>query len=259
MRIGIAGLTGRMGHLAAEEVKRAGCVLTGGLARTPAQAPPGVQLFASMAELASASDAVIDFTHADTALRHAAALRNTSAAWILGTTGLTAEAADAVRQSASHIPVVWAPNFSPGVALVLAVAEQLARSLPGAEYDAEILEMHHRGKQDAPSGTALAFAQAVATGRDTPLRIVPARDGQTGPRPAGAIGVAALRGGGVVGAHTLLFAGDTEHISLSHTALDRSVFARGAVRAAVWTQGQAPGLYDMADVLGLRLKEGLLF
>ena len=152
-----------------------------------------------------------------------------------------------------HIPVVWAANFSPGVTLILTLAERLARALPADDYDAEILEMHHRQKLDAPSGTALALGHAVAQGRGISLAAsaIRARDGQTGSRPPGAIGFAALRGGQVVGEHTLLFAGETEHIAITHKALDRRVFARGAVRAALWTQGQKPGLYTMADVLGL--------
>ncbi len=249
MRIGIAGANGRMGRLVADEAVAAGAVLAGGVARG---APvPGLTMFGAVASLAAASDVVIDFTHADTALDHAGALQAGPAAWVLGTTGLSAAATDAVREAARHIPVVWAANFSPGLTLVLAAAAYLARALPETEYDAEILEMHHRGKRDAPSGTALALAQAVADGRGTAPQVLPARTGQTGVRPTGGIGLAALRGGQVVGEHTLLFAGDSEHISLTHKALDRRIFARGAVRAALWIEGRAPGLYDMADVLGL--------
>ena len=204
-----------------------------------------------MDQLAAASDVVVDFTHADTAIAHASALQYGPAAWVLGTTGLSRDAEAAVRAAARRIAIVWAPNFSPGVTLLLAAAATLARSLPSADYDAEILEMHHRAKRDAPSGTALALAEAVAAGRGVPLQQIRARDGQTGARPAGAIGFAAMRGGQVVGEHTLLFAGDCEHISLTHKALDRRIFARGAVQAAFWVQGRAPGLYGMADVLGL--------
>ena len=260
MRIGIAGLMGRMGRLVAEEAVAAGCTVTGGTARQTGGGPPGVPLFSSIEGLALSSEAVIDFTQADAAVAHAAGLRKSGSAWVLGTTGLSDAAEDAIRAAARDIPVVWAANFSPGMALVLAVAEQLARALPGAEYDAEIVEMHHRGKRDAPSGTALALARAVAAGRGTALEIIAARDGQIGARPPGAVGVAALRGGQVVGAHTLLFAGDAEHISLSHTAVDRRVFARGAVMAALWVRGRGAGLYGMRDVLGIRgSKEGLLF
>jgi 4-hydroxy-tetrahydrodipicolinate reductase len=133
---------------------------------------------------------------------------------------------------------------------VLALARRLAAALPPDEYDAEILDMHHRQKVDAPSGTALALGRAVATGRGVSLETVAQTD-RTGARPTGAIGFAALRGGQVVGEHTLLFASGTEQIALTHRAFDRRVFARGAVRAAFWTEGKAPGLYSMMDVLGM--------
>ena len=240
-----------MGRLVAEAVPQAGAVLAATLSRNLAPAMPGVAGVASIVELAAACDVVVDFTHADAALGHARALADGPAAWVLGTTGLTAEARAAVRAAAQSIPVVWAANFSPGVTLVLAAAALLARALPGSDYDAEILEMHHRGKRDAPSGTALALAEAVASGRRTTLQPIGARDGQTGPRPPGGIGFAALRGGQVVGEHTLLFAGDSEHISLTHRALDRRIFARGAVQAALWVHGKPAGLYGMSDVLGL--------
>jgi 4-hydroxy-tetrahydrodipicolinate reductase len=172
---------------------------------------------------------------------------------VLGTTGLSAAAEAAVARAAGQTTIVWAANFSPGVTLLLDLARRLAASLPASDYDAEILEMHHRQKRDAPSGTALALGYAVAEGRGGDLATLrtAAREGQTGPRPPGAIGFASLRGGQVVGDHTLLFAGSDEHISIRHEALDRRIFARGAVRAALWTQGRAPGLYDMRDVLGL--------
>jgi 4-hydroxy-tetrahydrodipicolinate reductase len=158
-----------------------------------------------------------------------------------------------VNAAAKKICIVQAANFSPGVNLVLALAERLARALPPEEYDAEILEMHHRQKVDAPSGTALALGRAVAAGRDADFDAVVqlGRTGHTGPRAQGAIGFAALRGGQVVGEHTLLFASSTEHIALTHRAFDRRVFARGAVRAAFWAKGKPPGLYSMMDVLGM--------
>ena len=150
--------------------------------------------------------------------------------------------------------MVYAPNFSPGVTLVLAMAERLAAALPAERYDAEIVEMHHRQKVDAPSGTAIGLGRAVARGRGVALAemMQSGRDGHTGPRKPGAIGFAALRGGQVVGEHTLLFAGAEDHIALTHRAFDRRTFAVGAVQAAGWVAGRGPGLYDMADVLGLR-------
>ena len=251
MRIGVAGIAGRMGRLVAEEVIASGASLAGGTARR--QASIETPLFPSAAALTAACDVVIDFSNADAAEAHAGAMQAAGTAWVVGTTGLSVDAEASLRRAATHVPVVWAANFSPGVTLVLALAERLARALPQDEYDAEILEMHHRQKLDAPSGTALALGRAVAQGRGVRLDTheVRARDGQTGARPPGAIGFAALRGGQVVGEHTLLFAGESEHIAITHKALDRRVFARGAVRAAFWTQGRAPGLYTMADVLGL--------
>ncbi len=238
MRIGVTGLNGRMGRLVAEEVDA-----------SKASRPTAPEIEA----LAQASDVVIDFTHASMVARNAAACAAAGCAWVLGTTGLDAAAQSAVSQAATRIAIVQAANFSPGVCLVLALAAKLAAALPAEEYDAEIVEMHHRQKVDAPSGTALALGHAVAQGRQVALSAVmqSGRDGQTGQRPEGAIGFSAMRGGQVVGEHTLLFAAGTEHISLTHRAFDRRVFARGALRAAVWTEGRAPGLYAMADVLGL--------
>ncbi len=147
-----------------------------------------------------------------------------------------------------------AANFSPGVNLVLALAERMGAALPAGEYDAEILETHHRQKVDAPSGTALAIGQAVARGRGHALAdaMESGRHGQTGARRTGAIGFASLRAGQVVGEHTLLFASASEHIALKHQALDRRAFASGAIRAALWVRGRPAGLYGMRDVLGLR-------
>ena len=254
MRIGIAGLSGRMGRLVAVEAVQAGAVIVGGTTRGNAvrgMAPP---VFRSVIELARACDVLIDFTHPDAVRDNAGAVCAGQAAWVLGTTGLTQADNDVVRSACLQVAVVQAANFSPGVNVVLALAEWLGATLPSAEYDAEIVEMHHRNKVDAPSGTALALGRAVAAGRAVDFDHVArlSREGQTGARPPGAIGFAALRGGQVVGEHSLLFAADTEHVALTHRALDRSVFARGAVRAAFWVgQGRNPGLYSMMDVLGM--------
>jgi 4-hydroxy-tetrahydrodipicolinate reductase len=242
IRVGIAGISGRMGQLLVEEVAAAGCSLSGGLRRGEAAAT-----------LAGASDVVIDFTRASAVRDHAEALAAAGAAWVLGTSGLSAADEAAVSAAAARIPVVYAANFSAGVTLVLALAERMAASLPPARYDAEILEMHHGRKVDAPSGTAIALGRAVAAGRGVDLVTVmqSGRDGHTGPREAGTIGFASLRGGQVVGEHSLLFAGADEHIVLTHKAFDRRTFAAGAVRAAIWVAGRPPGLYGMRDVLGL--------
>ena len=250
--IGIAGIAGRMGRMLAEEVAAAGAKLSGGIDRAAGDTKE--RLFPDIAALAAASDVVLDFTHASTAQAHAAAMAAAGTCWILGTTGLSAADEAAVTEAARHIAVVYAPNFSPGVNLLLALAEQMAAALPAAEYDAEIVEMHHRQKVDAPSGTAVGMGRAVAKGRRVALADVmeSGRDGHTGARKTGAIGFAALRGGQVVGEHTLLFAGATEHIALTHRAFDRRAFASGAVRAALWVLGRPPGLYSMMDVLGMK-------
>jgi 4-hydroxy-tetrahydrodipicolinate reductase len=249
-RIGIAGITGRMGRLVAEEVSAAGAVLAGGLGRRPA---PELELAANFRALAETSDVIIEFTHASLARTHASVVEASGGAWVLGTSGLSVEDEAAVAAAARRVPVVYAANFSPGVNLILALAERMAAALPAETYDAEILEMHHRQKVDAPSGTAVALGRAVARGRGMALPdlMESGRHGHTGLRRAGGIGFAALRGGQVVGEHTLLFAADTEHIALTHRAFDRRVFATGAVRAALWAAAKPPGLYTMADVLGL--------
>jgi 4-hydroxy-tetrahydrodipicolinate reductase len=225
-----------------EEIAAAGCSLSG-----------GTRSGETVEALGSASDVVIDFTRASAVQGHAAALTAAGTAWVLGTSGLTADDEAAVAAAAARIPVVYAANFSAGVTLVLALAERMAAALPPAQYDAEIIEMHHRQKVDAPSGTAVALGRAVAAGRGVDLAAVmqSGRDGHTGPRETGAIGFAALRGGQVVGEHSLIFAGADEQIILTHKAFDRRTFASGAVRAALWVAGRAPGLYAMQDVLGL--------
>lgn len=246
--IGVAGITGRMGRLVAEEVASAGLRLAGGESRKS-----GAAAFASVAALAAASDVVVDFTHALAAAANARAVADAGAAYVIGTSGLSAADEAVLADAARRVPVVYAANFSPGVNLILALAERMGAALPAAAYDAEIVEMHHRQKVDAPSGTAIAIGRAVARGRGHALEdhMESGRDGHTGARRPGAIGFAALRGGQVVGEHTLLFAGATEHIALSHRAFDRRAFATGAVVAARWAAGRKPGLYGMVDVLGI--------
>jgi 4-hydroxy-tetrahydrodipicolinate reductase len=242
LRIGIAGITGRMGTLLAEAVPQASAVLAGGIGRD-----------GDLAALARQSDVVIDFTRAAAVTRHAATLSGTDTAWVLGTTGLSSEDEAAVDEAARHIPVFTAANFSPGVNLLLALAERLGAALPASAYDAEILEMHHRQKVDAPSGTALALGRAVAAGRGVALEavMVSGRHGETGARKDGEIGFAALRGGQIAGSHSVLFTAGTEQIALTHHAFDRRIFADGAVRAALWLAGRPPGRYTMRDMLEL--------
>ena len=232
-----------MGRLLVEEIAAAQCPLSG-----------GTRSGETIDALAGSSEVVIDFSRAAAVQAHAEALADAGTAWVLGTSGLSGADEAAVTAAARRIPVIYAANFSAGVTLVLALAERMAAALPPAQYDAEILEMHHRQKVDAPSGTALALGRAVAAGRGVDFAGVMqnGRDGHTGPRQTGAIGFAALRGGQVVGEHSLIFAGADEQIILTHKAFDRRTFASGAVRAALWVAGRAPGLYGMQDVLGLR-------
>jgi 4-hydroxy-tetrahydrodipicolinate reductase len=257
VRIGIAGIAGRMGRLLAEEAGAAdGATLAGGTLRPGSDkaAPAGVRTFPDAAALFAASDVVIDFTHAAAAADHAALAAEHGKPFVLGSSGLSAADEAAVAAAAARAPIVYAANFAPGVTLLLAIAERLAAALPAAQYDAEVVEMHHRQKVDAPSGTAVALGRAVARGRGTTLEAAgteSGRDGHTGARRTGAVGFAALRGGQVVGEHTLLFAGASEHVALTHRSFDRRVYATGAVRAALWLAARPPGLYDMRHVLGM--------
>jgi 4-hydroxy-tetrahydrodipicolinate reductase len=197
-------------------------------------------------------DVVVDFTIPDATIEHARLAAQAGAAMVIGTTGLDPAQADVIAAAARHVPVVWAPNMSVGVTVLLALSEQVAGLLGPDEYDIEIVEMHHRHKIDAPSGTALGLGGAAAAGRGVALDKVyrAARDGHTGERPRGEIGFAVLRGGDVAGEHSVVFAGEGERIVLSHIAGSRKVFAAGAVRAALWTQNRPAGLYSMKNVLG---------
>lgn len=199
----------------------------------------------------------IDFTLQDSVednLRQAVA---NGQAYVLGTTGLMEAGEKAVRQAAATIPIVWAPNMSMGVNLLFELVRRAAAAL-GPEYDAEIVELHHRHKKDAPSGTALGLAQALATGRGVELGKVAnyGREGLTGERPSGEIGIHALRGGAVVGDHTVMFMADEERIELTHKAVSRDAFSTGALRAALWLESRVPGLYNMRHVLGFEPTAG---
>ncbi|GBR53977.1 dihydrodipicolinate reductase [Neokomagataea thailandica NBRC 106555] len=240
LRIGIAGITGRLGSLCAEE---AGTALSGGTSRHPV---PEKNITSSPDELAKRSDVIIDVSNAATIAEHAKCFSQNNCAWVIGTTGLDNAAQDAIKEASTRIPVLQAANFSPALTVFLDLARQISAALPS--YDAEIVETHHRQKLDAPSGTALAIGEAVAQGRGLSLKDV-ARTDQNGRRPDNAIGFASLRGGQVIGAHDLLLLAADEEITLSHRALDRRVFARGALHAARWLATKKPGLYSMADTL----------
>lgn len=264
-RIGIVGAAGRMGRMLVKTVHETeGCVVAGATERPGAAeigcdagelagvGPLGVTLADDAAAMFGAVDVVIDFTSPAATAAHAALAATAGCALVAGTTGLEEEHRAALATAAQTVPIVWAPNMAAGVNLLFALTERVARALD-ADFDIEIVEMHHRHKVDAPSGTALALGEAAAAGRDVALGDVreSGRDGITGARARGAIGFASLRGGDVVGDHTVVFAGAGERIELTHKAASREIFASGAVRAARWTAGKAPGLYGMKDVLGL--------
>jgi len=196
--------------------------------------------------------AIIDFTTPETTVALAALAAQARIVHVIGTTGLSADDQKKIVAASRHAPIVQSGNFSLGVNLLAALTKRAAEAL-GPAFDIEIVEMHHRHKVDAPSGTALMLGRAAAEARGQLLEDVrlPARDGHTGARPEGGIGFAALRGGSVVGDHTVIFAADHERIELTHKAESRGIFARGALAAALWGANKPPGLYSMQDVLGL--------
>ena len=194
----------------------------------------------------------IDFSSPAATEERARAAADRGVALVVGTTGVDAAGKQALAAAALHVPVVFAPNTSVGITVLLRLVADAARLL-GPGYDLEIVETHHRSKRDAPSGTALALARALAaaTGRDLARDVRYARQGDIGPRTSSEIGIQSVRGGDVVGDHTVHFLGAGERIEITHRASSRDTFARGAVRAALWARGRDPGLYDMRDVLGL--------
>ena len=203
----------------------------------------------------SLCDVVIDFSTADASVSLARlAAERGGPALVIGSTGLTPEQDAEIAKASERVAIVRSGNFSLGVNILIGLVEHAAQRLDARDWDIEVLEAHHRSKVDAPSGTALMLGEAAAHGRGQDLADVRAapRDGLTGPRPTGSIGFSAVRAGGIVGEHTVLFASEDEVVSLSHSAIDRSLFAKGAVVAAAWARNRPPGLYDMQDVLGFR-------
>jgi 4-hydroxy-tetrahydrodipicolinate reductase len=265
MRLAVLGAGGRMGrmlihaiHAAPEAMlaaasERDGSPLLGQDAGVLAGLGPlGVAITADLSALAGEIDALVDFTSPDATVAAARTCADMGVAHVIGTTGLDEGHLSAIAEAARRTVIVRSGNMSLGVNLLATLVRQVAGAL-GEDWDIEISEMHHRHKVDAPSGTAVLLGEAAAEGRGVSLKQkrVSGRDGITGARKAGDIGFAALRGGSVVGDHTVIFAGSGERIELRHVAEDRSLFANGAVKAALWTHGRAPGLYSMLDVLGL--------
>jgi 4-hydroxy-tetrahydrodipicolinate reductase len=265
MRLIVAGAGGRMGRTlvhaiaASKDVTLAGAVEAAGSAVIGRDAGElaglgknGIEVRTDIAPLLEAADGLLDFTSPAATVAYAELAARKGLVHVIGTTGLTGENERLIGEAGKRAVIVKSGNMSMGVNLLAALVKRVAQTLD-EDFDIEILEMHHNKKVDAPSGTALMLGRAAAAGRGVDLaqHSVRGRDGVTGARTPGDIGFAALRGGTVVGDHTVVFAGPAERIELAHKAEDRMIFARGALRAALWARGQPPGLYSMADVLGL--------
>lgn len=264
VRTAVAGVSGRMGRALLEAVAAdTDCVLCAALDRSgsplvgqdPAAAwggASGVRVSDQTAVAVQDAQVLIDFTRPEATFGYLDACVEAGVPLVLGTTGFDEAGKARIALASDRIPIVFAPNMSVGVNLLMKLAELAAQVLEDG-YDIEIIEAHHRHKVDAPSGTALGLGQAVAnaTHRDLAACAVYGREGVTGERESRTIGFATVRGGDIVGDHTLLFAGIGERIELTHKASSRATFALGALRAAKWLQGRAPGLYDMRDVLNL--------
>ena len=243
-RLGILGAEGRMGRAVAKAAAEAGASVAGGVDRRGAV----IGTFRNAAELALASDVMIDFSSPDALASHLDIARVDGTAIVIGTTGLDAAHQALIDRAAQDVAVLQSANMSLGVNLLAALIEQAAARL-GPDWDVEVLEMHHRHKVDAPSGTALLLGAAAARGRGVALDSFEAD--RSGRRVEGAIGFASLRGGSVAGDHMVLLATEGERIELGHRAENRAIFARGAVKAALWLAGKPAGRYGMGDVLGL--------
>jgi 4-hydroxy-tetrahydrodipicolinate reductase len=265
MKIAISGAGGRMGRTLTRIVHQTeGCVVAGGIEPEGSPfvgedmgtlagiGPIGVAVSDDPLGVIVDVEGLVDFTAPAASVVFAGLAAQARIVHVLGTTGLGAADEEKIAAAARHATIVKSGNMSLGVNLLAALTRKVAAVL-GEEFDIEVVEMHHRHKVDAPSGTALLLGRAAAEGRDITLeqRSVRSRDGHTGARQKGDIGFATLRGGSVVGEHTVIFAGEAERIEIAHKAESRDIFARGAVRAALWARGRAPGIYTMADVLGL--------
>ena len=265
MRLVVVGAAGRMGRTLVRIIaETAGVTLAGAIERAGAAeigkdagelaglGPNGVVIGSDPLPLFAKADGVLDFTVPAATLAFAELAAQARIVHVIGTTGLSADDEAKIKAAARHAVMVKSGNMSVGVNLLAALVRQAARALDPS-FDIEVIEMHHRAKVDAPSGTALLLGTAAAEGRGIALEehSVRSRDGHPGARKTGDIGFATLRGGSVIGEHSVLFAGDGETITLSHHAGDRALFARGAIRAALWGRDKKPGLYSMTDVLGL--------
>jgi 4-hydroxy-tetrahydrodipicolinate reductase len=268
VKVGVVGCAGRMGQMLLRMLINApGIVVVGGTERRGSIAlgqdigalagadPLGISVGDDPSLLFDTSDVVVDFTNPTATVQHAQMAARTGCALVIGTTGFDGDQLNSLYRAAQRAPIVLAANMSLGINLLQQVVEEVARILD-PDWDIEIVEMHHRAKIDAPSGTALALGEAAARGRGQQLRRISrrSRDGQVGPRVKGEIGFAALRGGDVVGDHTVIFAADGERVEITHRAASREIFARGAVKSVLWAAGKKPGLYSMRDVLGFSVQ-----
>lgn len=255
IRVGVAGACGRMGRAIVSALEAAPDMVLGGVWERPGfdgfGAPfagaANLVLEAGPEALVDALDVVIDFTAPAATERHARWCAEQGVALVVGTTGLDDDNLGVLRQASTRVPLLQAPNMSVGVNVLLDLVEQAARML-GPDFDLELVETHHKRKRDAPSGTALRLLEALQSGRPG-MRPVFERYGDVGPRTPDEIGVQTLRGGDVVGEHTVFYYGDGERIELTHRATDRGIFAAGAVRAARWVVAQPAGYYSMGDAL----------
>jgi 4-hydroxy-tetrahydrodipicolinate reductase len=265
MRLVVMGAAGRMGRMLVRTIgEMAGVCVAAALERTGSDAlgqdagtlaglpPLGMAISDDPLKAVVDADGILDFTAPAATVELAELAAQARIVHVIGTTGLSESDLKKIDAAARHAVIIRSGNMSLGVNLLAALVERAAASL-GSEWDIEILEMHHKMKVDAPSGTALLLGEAAARGRKIALseRSVRSRDGHTGARREGDIGFATLRGGSVVGDHSVIFAGTSERLELTHRAEDRVIFARGAIRAALWGRGKKPGHYSMADVLGL--------
>jgi len=265
MKIAVMGAAGRMGRELVRTVHEApGCVVAGAIEPPGSNAlgqdagvlagvgALGVPITSDALEIVAKVDGILDFTVPKASVEFAGLSANARIVHVIGTTGLSEADEAAIKAAARHATIIKAGNMSLGVNLLVALTRKVAEALD-EDFDIEVLEMHHKHKVDAPSGTALMLGQAAADGRGISLKDhgVRSRDGHTGARRRGDIGFATLRGGNVVGEHSVIFAADGERVVLSHIATDRGIFSRGAIKAALWGRGKGPGLFSMMDVLGL--------
>jgi 4-hydroxy-tetrahydrodipicolinate reductase len=256
MKIAVAGAGGRMGATLIQAIEDDGALVLAAALDAPGSAPigrevGGVKVTADIAAAVAGCDVLIDFTRPEGTLQHLEACVQRSKGMVIGTTGFSESQTELIENAAKRIPIAMSPNFAVGVNALFAMVGGTAKAL-GEGYDIEIIEAHHRHKVDAPSGTALKLGEIIAKALNRGAKdYVFGRQGDTGERPARQIGFHALRGGDIVGEHTVLFAGLGERLEFTVRSQSRMTYAVGAVRAAKWLRGRSPGLYDMSDVLGL--------